>query len=424
MVTLSTDQQTAADEFMSFLMENSGGEMVIQGHAGTGKSFLTSYLLDLIKTSSDLLKLLTTHSSDVNVILTATTNKAAKVLSNMAGEPAQTIHSLLSLKVTNNYQTGSTGLRQTKDFKIINNTLIIIDEASMVNSQLLKIIRASTKDCKVLYIMDSYQLAPIKENSCPAALVFNKSVLSTIQRQAAGNPIIAFAEGYRKVLDGQPFPPITAQGVEILRVDGPTFQSMIDIEFVRDGHTVDDGKILAWTNEKVHAYNKHVRALYAQTDKFEDGEWVTTNKPILGMHGKVLATTDSIIQIAEIYPYTVQHIDVECWEITVEGGITVYLPLRPGDVKNRLAKASRIAKKDNDWGEYFRIKEGFADLRPVHASTVHKSQGSTYRTVFIDLADIGKNSKASEVARLMYVAVTRASEKIVLYGALGHRYGD
>jgi hypothetical protein len=423
MIVLSADQKNAADEFLRFLMNDTDSEMVVQGHAGTGKSFLTAYMLDLIKTSADLLKLLTTNSTDVNVILTATTNKAAKVLSDMAGVPARTIHSLLSLKVTNNYQTGNTGLRQTKDFQAIHNTLIIIDEASMVNTQLLKIIRDSTKSCKVLYIMDSYQLAPIKENFCPAAKVANKCVLSTIQRQAAGNPIIGFAEGYRKVLDGFPFPPIVAAGTAILRVDGPTFRNMIDTEFNRKGHTVDDAKILAWKNDRVHQYNTHVRGLYAPSDVFQIGEWVTTNKPILDSKGRVLVTTDSIIQITDMDNDPVMCMGVSCWEITFDG-IIVYLPVNPNHVTYRIRLASMEAKKTNDWAEYFRIKDGFADLRPVHASTVHKSQGSTYRTAFIDLDDIGKNSKASEVARLMYVAVTRASERIVLYGRLGIKYGD
>ena len=40
----------------------------------------------------------------------------------------------------------------------------------------------------------------------------------------------------------------------------------------------------------------------------------------------------------------------------------------------------------------YSVKQELADLRPVHASTVHKSQGSTYRMVFIDLDDIGRCS--------------------------------
>lgn len=424
MVTLSPDQQLAADKFMEFLMDDNQGELVIQGHAGTGKSFLTSYLLELIVSSADLLKLLTSDSSDVNVVLTATTNKAAGVLTKMAGMKACTIHSLLKLKVTRNFNTGKTGLTQVKDFQPIHNTLIIVDEASMVNSQLLKIIRESTKDCKVLYIMDSYQLAPIKESSCPVAeQVSNKCILSTIQRQAAGNPIIGMAEGYRKVLDGMPFPPIHTQGTEIQRVDGTTFQQLIDTQFTDPNHDVHDAKVLAWTNDRVHQYNKHIRGLYAPSDKFQQGEWVVANSPILDYRGRVIITTDSVVRISDISDDTIWHMDVECWEVDING-LGVYLPISQELVKARISTASRVAKKNKDWSDYFRIKEAFADLRPVHASTVHKSQGSTYEVAYVDLSDIGRNSRREEIARLMYVAITRAAQKVILYGKLGSKYGD
>jgi ATP-dependent exoDNAse (exonuclease V) alpha subunit len=45
------------------------------------------------------------------------------------------------------------------------------------------------------------------------------------------------------------------------------------------------------------------------------------------------------------------------------------------------------------WREFFTFKdEAFADLRPIHATTVHRSQGSTYEKVFVDLSDIGRNT--------------------------------
>ena len=77
--------------------------------------------------------------------------------------------------------------------------------------------------------------------------------------------------------------------------------------------------------------------------------------------------------------------------------------------------------KAKDWQTYFQLKDELCDFRPNHALTVHKSQGSTYENVFIDLSDVGKNKQASEIARLMYVAATRASKKLYLYGALPER---
>ena len=430
MTTLSPDQQVAADKFMEFIMDEEPGEMVIQGHAGVGKSFMTTHLLELVEKSAALIELITSKSNKVNVVLTASTNKAAAVLEEITGRKTHTIHSILSLKVFNNKQTGATSLQQAKDFKPINNTLVIVDEASMVNSQLLTIIRNSCKKCKVLYIMDSYQLAPIKENYCPVStLVKNKVTLSTIHRQATNSPIIQLAEGYRKVLDGGTFPSIVADGVAIQRVDGPKLMELVNAEFSTIDHNIYSGKILAWKNEMVKEYNKHVRALHTSSVKLERGEFVTTNKPILNWAGSVIHPTDSIVQICDIEAEPVQHMGVLSWLIIL-GTREVFMPVEPQTLKVAIAIEKRKVldhkKKYGtaDWSKYFRLIEGFVDLRPVHASTVHKSQGSTHDTIFINLNDIGQNHKPHEVARLMYVAVTRAASKVILYGRLGARYGD
>jgi exodeoxyribonuclease V len=63
----------------------------------------------------------------------------------------------------------------------------------------------------------------------------------------------------------------------------------------------------------------------------------------------------------------------------------------------------------------------YADLRSPHSTTVHKSQGSTYQVAFIDLTDIGRNTKSYELTRLLYVAITRAAQKVFVTGELPAR---
>lgn len=52
-----------------------------------------------------------------------------------------------------------------------------------------------------------------------------------------------------------------------------------------------------------------------------------------------------------------------------------------------------------------------------HSLTVHKSQGSSYRKVYVNINDIMFNTKSSlkDKARLIYVATSRASDNIVYY---------
>jgi len=310
------------------------------------------------------------------------------------------------------------------DYKVVKNTLIIIDEASMIDYQLLEMIRESTEECKVLYILDSYQLAPVKQRTCPVSIeVTNKVKLTTIQRQLEDSHIIQLAEGYRKVLDGNNFPPVTTDGISVQHVDGPTFQLMVESAFNNLFHSHNKYKVLAWTNDRVYEYNKHIRGLHIDTDKWVRGEHVITNKPILGNGTTTkMIPTDTVVRIDGISEYPVEHFDIDSWEIQLCGRFG-YIPVDNNDLKELIKKNTEIAKEKGDWQNYFRIKDGFLDLRPIHASTVHKSQGSTYDTVFIDLTDIGRNNIRSETARLLYVAITRAANKVVLYGNLPTKYG-
>lgn len=75
-----------------------------------------------------------------------------------------------------------------------------------------------------------------------------------------------------------------------------------------------------------------------------------------------------------------------------------------------LAKNAKPPYHKGYWKSYFKLKNSFADVQYVYASTIHKLQGSTYDTAYIDLASLlnNKNLSCDLVFRLAYVAVTRA----------------
>jgi exodeoxyribonuclease-5 len=411
---LSLDQQVAADKFMTFLQDDSKPEMIIEGHSGSGKSYLTKHLIGLVRAKAKLIKILSGGTDEVEVICTATTNKAAEVLSKATGEPAQTIHSLLGLQVKENHSTGKVYLKKTRHYQVVSKTLIIIDEASMVDTNLLNMIRESTMNCKVLYVGDPYQLPPVKESFCPVFLeVQERATLTTIQRQAANNPIIAFGDLLRKAVDTGVLPRMESIGSTIHKLQGPAFQEAVEDHFTRDSK--EEYKMLTWTNRKSQDYNTHIRKLFTNSPFLEVGEHVITNKPILD--GKRVAfKTDEMARVTNTYP-SILH-GLQGMTVELDNLHPTFLPNSQADVKAQL----KMLYKEQAYTEYFHRKQQFADLRPVHASTVHKSQGSTYEKVFINLTDIGKNNKPHEVARLLYVAITRASDSVYLYGDLPPKY--
>ncbi len=412
---LSHDQQHALNEIMGFLMDPDEHEMALSGAAGTGKTYLTQKILDEVGAQASMIQLLLNEKYEVNVLLASSTNKAAKVLADATNRDARTIHSILGLRVYDDFKTGKTVLKRSRESEVIENTLIIIDEAGMVNKQLLATIRELTLNCKVLYILDKYQLAPVFESDCPVIREIPKQVhLTTIQRQAANSPIISFSQQFVNAQDGHPFPVIQSHGTDIKHVDGNAFQKMIDLEFSNMFHD-NQARALAWTNKRVHQLNSYIRHSIGRPAEYEVGEHLLTNNPILGPKGNILFRTDDIAEITKIEPG--DFMDVHGWIIELDNRIDVFQAFNQHEV----VAAIKAASKDKNWPLYFSLKNEFGDLRPIFSCTANKAQGSTYDTVFIDLDDFAKCRKNTDIMRMLYTSITRAKNQVIMTGALPTR---
>ena len=421
-IILSPSQQNIIDYFPTFLM-NEDQEMTISGFAGSGKSFLVEYLADMGAKQQKLIKLIDPSVPIRKMYFSATTNKAAAVLRGMLHRDTSTVHSLLGLKVQNDYKTGRSSLVEKSGGEQLNQSILFVDEASMINKELLSFIRkrvASFKDCKVIFIGDSYQLPPVMEEACP---VFdngpNTFNLKEIQRQVVGSPIINLSGEYRNCLDDykKEWPDVQTTGIGVVHyTDKDDFFEQIKQRFSGTPE-YNRYKVLAWANNRVRDYNKWIRGMQGRRQPFEVGEVLVSNKPLFE-NRNILAPTDSF--------HTVTNVMGTIKDSCV--GYHIYLdgfPNVPFFTPADWSKADKLAKmfaKDKDWTSYFNIKERWADLRPVHASTVHKSQGSTYEEVFVDLNNIGKCTRWKDVARLVYVAITRASKTVHIYGGLHTNY--
>lgn len=428
-IQLSASQKAVVDHFPHFLMDDEATEMTISGFAGSGKTFLVSYLASQSEKIQDFARLMDDETPRRRLFFTATTNKAAAVLEEMLGVEARTIHSLLRLRVRNNYKTGRQELVKNDKGQVISldYSIVFIDEASMINRELLSAIRNIQKEwkmCKIVFIGDQYQLPPVKEDICAVFEDGEHTVhLNEIQRQVRGNPIIQLSSRYRECLDDHtlPWPEIPTDDDRIVVYDSiKDFTDKIASVYSR-GHRPSDYRILAWSNPRVREFNNWIRQLQGLPDTLQRDEIVVTNRPLLNLDDKVLAQTDTLHQIRNVQPHMQQGIKGHLISLYDIGEAF----FQPWDWKeaNQLAKQLRKdAQQTRDWKPYFEIIQQWADFRPIHASTVHKAQGSTYREVFVDLNNIGKNNNWREVARLTYVAITRASERVHIYGSLKERY--
>ena len=95
--------------------------------------------------------------------------------------------------------------------------------------------------------------------------------------------------------------------------------------------------------------------------------------------------------------------------------------------ENLIKIKKNLSKKQNDrlvktvlqrlWEfYYYLIIDKFADISYGYAITVHKSQGSTYNNVFVDMNNICKTIKdKNQLHKCIYTAITRASKKLKLF---------
>lgn len=76
------------------------------------------------------------------------------------------------------------------------------------------------------------------------------------------------------------------------------------------------------------------------------------------------------------------------------------------------ARTSNYPYNSEWWYKYFKLRDTFSDIQYVFASTIHKLQGSTYETAYIDLSSLIDNRNISKdlLFRLVYVAITRAKK--------------
>ena len=94
------------------------------------------------------------------------------------------------------------------------------------------------------------------------------------------------------------------------------------------------------------------------------------------------------------------------------GGVKAF---KPNSLKE-WRKAMTEARAQEKYKEANHMQHNWVDLRAIYARTVHKSQGSTFKKVFVDLGDLGKCRQVKQLARLLYVAFSRASVQLILTG--------
>lgn len=425
-ITLNADQMQAMAEIKVSIKDRE--THCITGHAGSGKTTLMQVL------ASEL------SAGRREVVLSAPTHKAVSVLSKklraagIDGVPCVTIHALLSLKPK---ERGDQQIFvREKHAKPVTADVVVIDEASMLSSDLMKHIRRHLPNAAVLFVGDPAQLPPVGEVESEAFRTRRKSHLDTIVRQAVGNPILDAADTIRRSQGGaadwswckpemsKPF------GVYVPgdRTDAWMHKAFTSDEFAKDS---DSHRFLCWTNARVAQVNAKVRRwLYGEhiPTPFMPGERALLRAPLIIDETVVLNTNEeaAVISIKESSKaIRVMNGDDVAWRVDMP---TWHLELRSdegAEVEAHIVRDERAYKAviekivdETRWRDYHRIKSSFCNLQSIYSSTIHTSQGSTLKNVFLDVGELRRWSRSAllESQQAAYVGATRPTHSLCLVG--------
>ena len=423
-IPLNQGQKEADEAFFQFLFSE-GKEMIISGPGGVGKTFLMGHLIDsTMPRYYDTCKLMGIDPRYDSIEMTATTNKAAEALSLSTKRPTSTIHSFLNLKVQDDYQTGEQRLVRTGGWNMVEKRILFVDESSMTDTPLLEEIRSSTLKCKIIYVGDHCQLSPVKEALSP---IYRQGLpfYELTEPMRTGNlDLLALNKQLRNTVETGIFHPIKIVPGVIDWLDDTAMQLELAKTFGTQTH---DSRILAYTNKRTVMFNDFIREIRKLPAEFTTGEFLV-NSTAIRMKNRMLSVEEEV----SIHSQAGSTEDME-----IEPG--VFLTIRRTDLRSRLGEVftdiplpvdrdhfdalMRFYKGKRNWTKFFYLKNTFPDLRQRDAATVHKAQGSTLNTVFIDAGNISTCNIPDQVARMLYVAASRAQTRVLFFGNLAEKYG-
>ena len=355
------------------------GLLVLTGGPGTGKTTIIRAILDLLE------------SSRCRVLLAAPTGRAAKRLAESAGRSAQTVHRLLE------YQPGEGfGAFAKHEGDPLDADAVIVDEASMLDIQLTyHLLRALAPGARLILVGDVDQLPAVGPGNVLQDLIRCGELpvirLTTVFRQCGRSEIVTNAHRINRGML-----PVNAPGeFDFISCLDDTEAAERIVRFYHQEMAAAGND--AWQNIQVlspmHKLACGVQNLNRMLQE-------ALNPPAPDKEEKttpygLLRVGDKIMQIRNNYEKEVYNGDV--------GRITVI----------RAKQVVVSYPEGGFWRDVSYLPGELDELQLAYAMSVHKSQGSEYPTVLLALV---KGHFPLLVRNLLYTAVTRAKNRVILFG--------
>lgn len=451
-------QRLVTDTFARFITSRDDrSAMILRGSAGTGKTTLAGAI---VRTMKNL------HQK---VVLLAPTGRAAKVFSVYSGHPASTIHR----RIYRQRKLDGDGGVFTLNYNAMQDTLFIVDEASMVTASmgdssmfggvgcllddLIRFVYEG-RNCRLLLIGDKAQLPPVGESESPAlvgsviescGLTVYECDLGEVLRQSNDSGILYNATAIRRMIDRDELtllPKIRFRGfADIHIVPGNELIESLASSYSKVG--LDETMVVTRSNKRANIYNIGIRnSVLDHEDELVTGDMLMIVKNnyfySLSPQGDNTvgeasssfiangdrATVLRVRNIRELYGFRFADMLLRFPDYDdVELPTTVILD-------SLLAEAPALTREQNE-KLFYAVMEDYAhipqkaerirkikqdvyynalQIKYAYAVTCHKAQGGQWAHVYIDQGYMTDEMLTPDYIHWLYTAFTRASEQLFL----------
>lgn len=406
-ITLTPEQEQAKDRLLAF-MNSDARAIILQGHAGTGKTTIIKEVERQRKAYEKLMNIIDKIPT-YEWAYTAMTHKAREALELSLGHKAKTLHKYLGLRLTSAGRLLLQGYRQhTAEY-----TLLIVDECSYLDYILLDYLNKYldlNPTIKIILLGDKNQLPPVGLNHCPVYYSNLEEITLTQSVRQKDSPLIDEAASmFRNMVTTNQLHPVNTDDAQVIVLSKKQWDKQMVTSF-EEGHNT---KVIRHSNHQVNQTNTKLFKHFNGRHEYKQGDTVICNSYHQGIY------SDTSMVITGVEPTTHCGLDLYIIQVLAEDGTCwqLYIPQKRSELNKRLAELE--VKGDESSAVLLKnFKNFIADIRPMYACTVHKSQGSTYDEVFINLSDFKRMyvSDSKMTARLLYVAFSRAKHRVYLTG--------
>jgi len=367
---------------------------IITGGPGTGKT-------TIINTIS---KIYLDNGYDIS--LCAPTGRAAKRIEETTGIEAKTIHRMLGY-IPSSYD--DIGHFEYNEDNPLDTDVIIIDEMSMVDVVLFeKLLRGMKDNTRLVIVGDVDQLPSVGAGNVLRDLINSKKIKYTklvdIFRQSESSNIIVNAH---KINNGKE-PILNEKNSDFffLKTETPAITRNVVVDLISKRLPNAYGYDFSKDIQILTQSRKGICGVFELNRLLQDilnPKTETTDELLVG--NKLFRVNDKVMQTKNNY-------NLSFFDSDGEENFGVY----NGDMGHiifidKSSKKLTVEMDDNRVIDY--TLEDLDNLELAYAITIHKSQGSEFKSVIIPMFD---GYRLLQTRNLLYTAITRAKENIVLVG--------